>query len=130
MLAGARVDCLVEVVDVVVELVDVVVDEEDEVADASHAFFMSRTEAIPDGKMEDNTDHYLEGYIQALIEAEASPQEIKKIRIKDRGAQGINQEEEKAARKAVSELKSRADGMLTIARLPHNRTSAINKAFT
>lgn len=43
-------------------------EEGKEVADASHAFFMSRSEALPDGKMEDNTDHYLEGYIQALID--------------------------------------------------------------
>lgn len=39
-----------------------------EVADASHAFFMSRAEALPDVKMEDNSDHYLEGYIQAMID--------------------------------------------------------------
>lgn len=43
-------------------------EETEEIADASHAFFMSRAEAIPDGKMEDNTDHYLEGYIQALVD--------------------------------------------------------------
>lgn len=41
---------------------------EEEVADASHAFFMSRNEALPDGQMEDNSDHYLEGYIQALVD--------------------------------------------------------------
>lgn len=41
---------------------------EDEIADASHAFFMARAEALPDHHMEDNTDHYLEGYIQALID--------------------------------------------------------------
>src|SRR5437899_8080369 len=41
----------------------------EEVADASHAFFMSRFEAIADKKMrENNTDHYLEGYIQALLD--------------------------------------------------------------
>jgi len=39
-----------------------------EVSDASHVFFMSRAEAIPDKAMEDNTDHYLEGYIQALVD--------------------------------------------------------------
>lgn len=43
-------------------------EESDELADASHVFFMDRAEAIPDIKMEDNTDHYLEGYIQALID--------------------------------------------------------------
>ncbi len=43
--------------------------EDQEVADASHAFFMSRVEAIPDKKLkEHNTDHYLEGYIQALLD--------------------------------------------------------------
>lgn len=42
---------------------------EEEVADASHAFFMSRVDAIPDKNMrENNTDHYLEGYIQALLD--------------------------------------------------------------
>lgn len=43
-------------------------ENEQELADASHVFFMSRVEAIPDTKMEDNTDHYLEGYIQALVD--------------------------------------------------------------
>lgn len=44
-------------------------EEGDEIADASHAFFMSRAEAIPGNeKMEENSDHYLEGYIQALID--------------------------------------------------------------
>lgn len=43
--------------------------EDQEVADASHAFFIDRAEAIPDKKMrENNTDHYLEGYIQALLD--------------------------------------------------------------
>jgi hypothetical protein len=44
------------------------VEEKKEVADASHVFFMSRSEGLPDMKMEDNTDHYLEGYIQALVD--------------------------------------------------------------
>ena len=42
--------------------------EKKEVVDAAHVFFMSRVEGIPDVRMEDNTDHYLEGYIQALID--------------------------------------------------------------
>ncbi len=41
---------------------------QEELADASHVFFMSRAEGIPDQSMEDNSDHYLEGYIQALID--------------------------------------------------------------
>lgn len=46
-----------------------VTEQQQEVADAAHAFFMSRVEAIPDKKMkENNTDHYLEGYIQALLD--------------------------------------------------------------
>lgn len=43
-------------------------EEGGEIADASHAFFMARAEAFPDQKMEDTTDHYLEGYIQALVD--------------------------------------------------------------
>ncbi len=39
-----------------------------EVADASHVFFMSRAESLPDIKIEETTDHYLEGYIQALVD--------------------------------------------------------------
>lgn len=42
--------------------------EEEELADASHAFFMARAEALPDQKMEESSDHYLEGYIQALVD--------------------------------------------------------------
>ena len=42
--------------------------ESDEVANADHVFFMSRAESIPDQDLEDNTDPYLEGYIQALID--------------------------------------------------------------
>ena len=44
------------------------VEESKEVADASDVFFMSRAESLPDAKMEDNSDHYLEGYIQALVD--------------------------------------------------------------
>ncbi|NGX46565.1 MAG: hypothetical protein K940chlam2_01757 [Chlamydiae bacterium] len=44
-------------------------EEEDLVADASHVFLMARAEAIPNGEgLEENTDHYLEGYIQALVD--------------------------------------------------------------
>ena len=45
-----------------------VAEENDEVADASHVFFMSRTEAVSDKGLETNSDHYLEGYIQALVD--------------------------------------------------------------
>jgi len=44
-------------------------DPSQEVSDASHVFFMSRAEAIPAKEgMKDNPDHYLEGYIQALVD--------------------------------------------------------------
>lgn len=46
----------------------VVGDEKSELTDASHVFFMSRAESIPDKAMEDNSDHYLEGYIQAVVD--------------------------------------------------------------
>lgn len=39
-----------------------------EVTDASHVFLMSRAEAIPDRATEESSDHYLEGYIQALVD--------------------------------------------------------------
>ncbi len=43
-------------------------EEGKEIADASHVFFMSRAEGIPDEQLGDNPDHYLEGYIQALVD--------------------------------------------------------------
>lgn len=43
-------------------------EQQQEMADAAHVFFMSRAEAIPGRQFEDNTDHYLEGYIQALVD--------------------------------------------------------------
>lgn len=42
--------------------------DQEEVAGASHAFFMARSEGLPDQIMEKSTDHYLEGYIQALVD--------------------------------------------------------------
>lgn len=50
------------------EIPDTIEEEHEEVADASHAFFMSRAESLPDMKMEDNSEHYLEGYIQAMVD--------------------------------------------------------------
>ncbi len=38
------------------------------IADSSHVFLSSRGESIPDKHIVDNTDHYLEGYLQALVD--------------------------------------------------------------
>ena len=42
------------------------IDEEQLVADG--VFLMSRAGSIPDGHLEEPTDHYQEGYIQALVD--------------------------------------------------------------
>lgn len=41
---------------------------EGEITDASHVFLMGRVESLPDKEFEGGSDHYLEGYIQALID--------------------------------------------------------------
>lgn len=65
------------------------------------------------------------GYIPALLEVGASRHEIAEIRAADRKAQGISSEEEESCRQAANELEKMAGGKLTIAHLPHNRTSPL-----
>lgn len=50
--------------------------ESDEIADASHTFFMSRGDSIPDPKMGENSGHYLEGYIQAMVDMHYYEQQV------------------------------------------------------
>jgi hypothetical protein len=65
------------------------------------------------------------GYIEALRECGASPEEIREIRAADRAAQGITPEQEAEAQRAVQHTRTLADGDLTVVRLPHARTAAV-----
>jgi hypothetical protein len=65
------------------------------------------------------------GYIPALKDLGASPQEITAIRAADRRAQGITAEEEAAADRAARDLETDAGGALTIAHLPHVHTAPL-----
>jgi hypothetical protein len=66
------------------------------------------------------------GYIPALIQAGATREEIIEVRAADRRAQGITEEQEDAVAKALLHLERHAAGLLTVARLPHNRTAALS----
>jgi hypothetical protein len=66
------------------------------------------------------------GYIPALIQAGATREEIIEVRAADRRAQGITEEQEDAAAKALLHLERHAGGLLTVARLPHSRTAALS----
>jgi hypothetical protein len=65
------------------------------------------------------------GYIPAVREAGATQEEIVKVRAADRAAQGITVEEEVQGAKAVAQAEVRANGRLTLVRLPHSRTAAV-----
>lgn len=64
------------------------------------------------------------GYIPALLELGASPEEIAAIRAEDRAAQGVTPEQEAQAATAVRAAETLAGGELILVRLPHSRTSA------
>lgn len=65
------------------------------------------------------------GYIPAMQAAGATQEEIRRIRAADRQSQGITTAEEMVAQDALAHLKLKADGRLTVAHLPHNRTAAL-----
>ena len=65
------------------------------------------------------------GYIPALLDMGATPEEIVKVRTADRAAQGITPEEEAAGERAVAQAKTLAGGLLTVVHLPHARTATV-----
>lgn len=65
------------------------------------------------------------GYIPAMLEIDATLDEMQKIRAADRQAQGVTPTDEEEAEQALSDIKTLANGRLTLATLPHNKTSAI-----
>ena len=64
------------------------------------------------------------GYISAMIKVGASKEEIAKIRRRDRMMQGITDEQEKEAIRALNESTEVIDG-LTIVRMKHSKTATI-----
>src|SRR5206468_363971 len=65
------------------------------------------------------------GYIPALVEMGATPEEIVTVRAADRAAQGITPAEEAAGEHAVVHAEMYAHGLLTVVRLEHSRTAAV-----
>lgn len=65
------------------------------------------------------------GYIPAMLEINATQEEIRKIRASDRAAQGINEEQEKQAEEAILKAEIYAEGKLTVVRLPYSKTSTV-----
>lgn len=64
------------------------------------------------------------GYIEGLIAAGATAEEVERIRHADRTAQGITAEQEEQAAAAIAALITSVPG-LTIVRLPHARTATV-----
>ena len=65
------------------------------------------------------------GYIPAMKELGATAEEIQAIRLLDRQAQGITDEEEQAAIAALDSLEYLCDDRLAVAYLPHSKTAAL-----
>lgn len=65
------------------------------------------------------------GYIPALVEMGATPEEVVTVRAADRAAQGITPAEEAAGERAVAHAETCANGMITAVRLPHSRTATV-----
>ena len=64
-------------------------------------------------------------YLSGLAEQGASSEEMREIRAADRRAQGVASDEEAAAAEAAQCLEERCGGQLTVASLPHARTSPL-----
>lgn len=64
------------------------------------------------------------GHLRALREADATVEEMRRVRAADRAAQGVSPDEELTAEQAARQAATLLDGQLTVVRLPHERTSA------
>ena len=65
------------------------------------------------------------GYIPAMQRMGATPEQITRIRTRDRAAQGITAEQEEQAKTAIEQKRDLLEGKLTIVELPHNRTATV-----
>jgi len=65
------------------------------------------------------------GYIPEMLKIGAAKSEILKIRLADRKAQGITDEQEKQGAQAVKRADILFDGKLTIVHLPHSKTAVV-----
>lgn len=65
------------------------------------------------------------GHIAAMLELQASAEELAAIRAADRRAQGITETDERQARDAIQQLQITANGLLTVVTLPHSHSSAV-----
>jgi hypothetical protein len=65
------------------------------------------------------------GWIPELRQIGASGEEIRAIRAEDRRAQGVTEDDERAAEAALANAKTLAGGRLMLVELPHTRTSPV-----
>jgi hypothetical protein len=65
------------------------------------------------------------GHIRELRRIGATEEEIQRIRADDRAAQGITEEEERAAEQAIQQARTLADGLLMVLALPHAHTAVV-----
>ncbi|MBR5599143.1 MAG: hypothetical protein IKW39_03785 [Alphaproteobacteria bacterium] len=65
------------------------------------------------------------GYIPAMIKLGASDEEIARVRRRDRMAQGITEEQEKEAVRALNESTEVVDGV-TVVRMKHSKTATVS----
>lgn len=69
------------------------------------------------------------GHIRGMLKVGATMEEIVAIRAADRAAQGITEEQEQQAAKAILSVETACNARLTVVRLPHNRTAAVADRF-
>ena len=65
------------------------------------------------------------GHIAAMQAMNANVDEIKKIRERDRHAQGITTEQEQQAQQAIEQRDQKLDGQLTVVNLPHSACATV-----
>ena len=65
------------------------------------------------------------GHVRAMLECGAAVDELRSVRAADRAAQGVTDEQEQAGRRAAEQAKRMSDGLWTLVRSPHGRTSVI-----
>jgi hypothetical protein len=69
------------------------------------------------------------GHVAALRRAGATAEEIKDVRVRDRRAQGITEDEERVGLEAARRASPYFGGRLTLVRLPHNRSATVTDAL-
>ena len=69
------------------------------------------------------------GHVSAMLEIDATLEEVQRARQADRQAQGVTSQQEHQGQLAIKEAQSSAGGQLTVVRLPHSRCATVTDSL-